>query len=96
MYILLSLVITAILGYFLPTWMYNLTWQEIIGVLNGSYDNDTISQWNIIKKVGIQQDYTSFFEEKLYVCIALTVAILLALLIITSIIKKCVEKHRWA
>ena len=92
MYFLLSLLVAGILGYFLPTWMYNLTWQEIIGVLDGTYDNKIIDSWNIIKKVGIQEDYTAFFQEKLFICIAITLAIFIAMLIITSIIKKAVRK----
>lgn len=92
MYFLLSLIVTGILGYFMPTWMYNLSWQEIIGVLNGTYDKDIIKSWDIIKKVGIQEDYTAFFQEKLIICIAITLAIFIGMLILTSIIKKAVKK----
>lgn len=92
MYFLLSLISTGILGYFLPTWMYNLTWQEIIGVLNGSYDNNIIKSWDIIKKVGLQDDYTAFFQEKLAVCIGITFAIFIGMLIITNIIKQAMKK----
>lgn len=53
MYFILSLIVTGVLGYFLPQWMYQLTWQEIIGVLNGTYDDSIIKSWEIIKKVGI-------------------------------------------
>lgn len=92
MYFLFSLIVTGILGYFMPTWVYNLTWQEIIGVLNGSYDESIIKSWDIIKKVGIQENYTAFFQEKLIVCIAITLAIFIGMLILTSIIKKVVRK----
>ena len=92
MYFLLSLIVTGVLGYFLPTWIYNLTWQEIIGVLNGTYDKSIVDSWNIIKKVGLQEDYQAFFQEKLIICIAITFAIFIGMLIITSIIKKAVRK----
>ena len=92
MYFLFSLLVTGVLGYFLPTWMYNLTWQEIIGVLNGTYDNKVIDSWNIIKKVGLQEDYQAFFQEKLFICIAITFAIFIGMLIITTIIKKAIRK----
>ena len=93
MYFLLALIITGILGYFLPIWMYNSSWQEIIGVLSGKYNNDVIGSFNIVKKFGIQNDYKQFFEEKLTTIIILTFAIFICMLIICSIIKKSINKN---
>lgn len=92
MYFILSLIVTGILGYFLPQWLYNLTWQEMTGVLSGQYDNDFIKSLDIIKKVGLQDDYNAFFQEKMFICIAITLAIFIGMLIITSIIKKAIQK----
>lgn len=92
MYFILSLIVTGILGYFLPQWLYNLTWQEMTGVLSGQYDNDFIKSLDIIKKVGLQDDYNAFFQEKIFICIAITLAIFIGMLIITSIIKKAIQK----
>ena len=92
MYFILSLIVTGILSYFLPQWLYNLTWQEMTGVLSGQYDNDFIKSLDIIKKVGLQDDYNAFFQEKMFICIAITLAIFIGMLIITSIIKKAIQK----
>lgn len=96
MYLLLCLVVTGILGYFMPNWICNLSWKELINCLNGTYDKDAYASLQIFNKIkgqiNTEQELNEFFQEQLIICIAIIVAIFIGMLIITSIIKKCVSK----
>lgn len=96
MYFLLSLIVTGVLGYFMPNWICGLSWQELIGCLNGKYDNDFYASLQILNKVkdqiNTEEELQHFFQDQLFICIAIIVGIFLGMLIITSIVKKCVEK----
>ena len=93
MYFLLAVIVTGLISYFLPMAMWNTTWTEIIDIIHGKYNNDYIKQMEIIKKYGIQNDYTKFFNDRLSILLILTFFIFIALIIICIIIKKAVNKN---
>ncbi len=88
MYFLLSLIVTGIIGYFLPQWMYNISWQDLINAVQGN----TSDLEKIIKEVGIiNKTAVEVAQEKLLTTVLITIGIFIAMLIITSIIKKAVK-----
>lgn len=94
MFLLLAMVLTGIISYFLPVILWDSSWIEIIKILNGEYNNDVIGSLNIIKKYGIQNNYNEFFLEKLITLVILTFAILIVLIIICKIIEKQVKQKK--
>lgn len=95
-YSLLCLIITVILGYFMPTWVSNLSWKELINGVKGIYSNDAASTLQILDKVknkiAPNQELSNFFEENLIISIVLTAAILIGTSMLVSIIIKHIEK----
>lgn len=92
MYFLLSLISTGILGYFMPQWMYNLTWKDLIDTFNGGQSS---AFDEFIKDIGItNQTASEVAREKIVTVAIITLAIFIVMLIITSIIKKALKKSK--
>lgn len=92
MYFLLALIITGVIGYFVPNWVCELTWTELFEAHNGAYDEDFIKALDIVNKVGLKDDYTAFFREQIIICIAITIGVFIAMIIVTTLIKRLMTK----
>lgn len=91
MYFILSLILSGLFGYFIPQWMYEMSWNDLIAIKNGETVSSQVSQ--IIKNLGwTAQSSAELAYEKMQVCMWLTIAVFVALIIITNIIKKFVNK----
>ena len=92
MYFLLSLISTGILGYFMPQWMYNLTWKDLTDAFNGGQSS---AFEEFIKDIGLtNQTASDIAREKIVTVVLITLAIFVVMLIITSIIKKALKKSK--
>ncbi len=91
MYFILSLILTGLFGYFLPQWMYEMSWNDLIAIKNGETVSSQVSQ--IIKNLGwSSQSAAELAYEKMQVCMWITIAVFIVLMIITNIIKKAISK----
>lgn len=89
MYFLLSLITTAVLGYFMPQWVYNISWTDLINAIQGN----TSDLEKFIKEAGIiDKTAVEVAREELIITSLIVIGIFIAMLIITNIIKKAVKK----
>jgi len=76
----------GVLGYFLPQWLYNLNWNDLITLLQNNNDS-------AIKDIAnaLGQSYETIAEgamNKLLVIIGILIAYLVFVCVISAIIKK--------
>ena len=91
MYFLLSAILTGVLGYFVPQWMFEMTWTDLISIKNGETLSSQLSQ--LVRELGwTSQSAAELAQERIRISILMTLAIFIALIIITGIIKKAVNK----
>lgn len=88
MYFLLSIITTAVLGYFMPQWVYNISWSDLINAVQGN----TSDLEKFIKETGIiDKTAVEVAREELIITSLIVIGIFIAMLIITNIIKKAVK-----
>ncbi len=91
MFFLLALLTTGILGFFMPQWVYEMSWQQLFEMTNTETTSAKINQ--LIKDLGLTtQTAAEVATERIWICIAISFAIFLALTILFSIIKKLIKK----
>lgn len=95
MYFLLSLITTAILGWFMPQWMYNATWMDFVEFTSAepTLNADYLEFLKKLELSVLDDNLQQLITEKLMIVIAIVVGIFIAMLIITSIIKRAVSKN---
>ena len=93
MYFILSLITTGILGYFMPQWMYDVTWQELMELRNPETTSAKVQQF--LKELGATNKTVADLANERFgtICIII-VAIFVGMLILTTIIKKAVNKQK--
>lgn len=93
MYFLLSLLTSGILGYFMPQWMYQVSWPDLIELTNPETTSNKVNIF--LKEIGLaDKTVAELATERLITVCAITVAIFIAMLIITKIIKKATNKNK--
>ena len=93
MYFILSVIVTGLIGYFLPQLMYEITWQDLINFTKK--DTLTNEATEFLKFLGItDKSISEVAQEKLITIIAIIVAIFIGMLIITNILKKLANKGK--
>lgn len=91
MYFLLSVLTTGVLGYFMPQWMHNLSWGDLFALIDPNSTSSKIE--GFLSGLGITgKTVREVAMEKLILTIAVVVAIFIGMIIITTIIKKAVNK----
>lgn len=86
---LLSLLITILIGYFLPIWMYKIEWSTLIKIATQSGDIESLKELG--QALSISQETA---QKDIFTIIGLSILILLICIGITDIIKKALKKNK--
>lgn len=91
MYFLLSLITTTLIGYYLPEWMYELSWKELIKLTDKDSASSIIS--DALKDLGFTaENSVELATKKIVTLILIIIAIFIGMLILTKILKNLINK----
>lgn len=92
MFFILSLLITGVITFFLPQWMYKMSWAELFECVNPNTASSKISE--LIKKLGItHESITDVAREKIITVCVIALVIFILTFIFVNAIKKDKKKN---
>lgn len=93
MYFLLNAIITGVLGYFMPQWLYDATWQELVELMNNNTTSTKFQEF--LKEIGVfDKTVPELARERFIISCLITIAIFIGMIILTKILKRVTDKNK--